>query len=145
MTIDVPQPLEEVYDFLDVLANHEAFTDHMLVDWECSGPAAGVGAKVHVKSKAAGRTEDVEIEVVEGERPRRIVERNVSAKGKRIGTGTYLLVQLPDGGTHITFEYAWQQAPLSDRLGAPVVRSVLRRGNQRALQRLADLLAARTA
>ena len=30
VTIDVPQPVEEVYDFLDVMANHEPFTNHIL-------------------------------------------------------------------------------------------------------------------
>ena len=29
MSIDVPQAREDVYDFLDVLANHELFTDHI--------------------------------------------------------------------------------------------------------------------
>ena len=38
---------------------------------------------------------------------------------------------------------AWQQAPLSERLAAPLVRAVLRRGNERAMERLAEQLAAR--
>jgi hypothetical protein len=33
VSVDIPQPREEVYDFLDVLSNHEPFTDHMLRDW----------------------------------------------------------------------------------------------------------------
>src|SRR5262245_66592356 len=45
VSIEVPQSRERVYDFLDVLGNHEQFTDHFLVDWELSGPASGVGAK----------------------------------------------------------------------------------------------------
>jgi hypothetical protein len=44
VSIEVPQAREDVYDFLDVLANHESFTDHMLRDWRCAGPARGVGA-----------------------------------------------------------------------------------------------------
>jgi len=32
VSVAVSQPAEEVYDFLDVLANHEAFLDHFLVD-----------------------------------------------------------------------------------------------------------------
>jgi hypothetical protein len=32
VSIDVPQAREDVYDFLDVLANHELFTDHMMRD-----------------------------------------------------------------------------------------------------------------
>ena len=140
VTIDVPQKREDVFDFLDVLANHEPFTDHMLVDWSLSGPDRGVGAKAHVYSKAGGRKEPVDIEVVESSSPARSVERNVSAKGKRVGRGTYELEELPAGGTRVSFTYSWDQAPLSDRALAPVVRAVLRRGNSRAMERLAAQL-----
>ncbi|NLU73175.1 SRPBCC family protein [Streptomyces sp. HNM0575] len=138
--IDVPQPREEVYDFLDVLAAHEEFTDHMLREWECSGPARGVGSAARVTAVAAGRRDRIRIEVVAAERPSRIVERNTGAGGRRVAHGTYVLRELPGGGTRVLFEYAWQSAPLSERLAAPVVRTLLRRANRRALRRLADVL-----
>jgi Polyketide cyclase / dehydrase and lipid transport len=140
VTIDVPQAREDVFNFLDVLANHEPFTNHMLVDWSLSGPDRGVGAKARVYSKAGGRKEPVDIEVIEAETPARSVERNVSAKGKRVGRGTYELTELSGGGTHVSFTYSWDRAPLLDRALAPVVRSVLRRGNARAMERLAEQL-----
>jgi hypothetical protein len=143
VTIDVPQKREDVFDFLDVLANHEPFTDHMLVDWTCSGPDRGVGAKAHVYSKAGGRKVPVDIEVIESDAPARNVERNVSAKGKRVGRGTYELSALPSGGTRVSFTYSWDQAPLGHRALAPLVRAMLRRGNERAMQRLAEQLDAR--
>jgi Polyketide cyclase / dehydrase and lipid transport len=145
VTIDVPYPREEVYDFLDVMANHEPFTNHMLKDWEYAGPDRGTGSKARVTVTAAGRSESVQIEVIAGERPSTIVEQNVSAGGQRIATGTYTLESLPKGGTRIIFEYAWQQAPLSDRAAAPLVRAILARGNRRAMSRLAEQLAARPA
>jgi polyketide cyclase/dehydrase/lipid transport protein len=141
VSIDVPQKREDVFNFLDVLANHEPFTDHMLVDWSVSGPERGVGAKARVYSKAGGRKMPVDIEVVESSAPTRNVERNVSAKGKRVGRGTYELAELPAGGTRVSFTYSWDRAPLSDRVLAPVVRAILRRGNERAMQRLATQLA----
>jgi hypothetical protein len=95
VSIDVPQPRVDVFAFLDVMANHEPFTDHMLVDWSCSGPPSGVGSKAHVFSDLAGRKEAVDIEVVSAEVPARITERNVSAKGARVATGTYDLAELP--------------------------------------------------
>jgi hypothetical protein len=144
VSIDVPQARPDVFAFLDVMANHEPFTDHMLVDWSYSGPDRGVGAKARVHSKAGGRKEAVDIEVVEAHAPSTIVERNVSAKGKRVGNGTYELAELPSGGTRVSFTYSWQQAPLADRALGPVVRSILRRGNQRAMERLAAQLAAGT-
>ena len=40
VSIDVPQQREQVYDFLDVMSNHEPFTDHMLKHWQSPGPTA---------------------------------------------------------------------------------------------------------
>jgi hypothetical protein len=144
VSIDVPQSRPDVYAFLDVMANHEPFTDHMLVDWTYppDAPAAGVGSRVRVHSTAGGRREPVEIEVIAATAPERIVERNVSAGGKRVGLGTYELTELPAGGTRVAFTYAWEQAPLPDRLLAPLVRALLRRGNERAMARLAEQLPA---
>jgi hypothetical protein len=140
VSIDVPQPIEEVYDFLDVMANHEPFTNHILRDWEYSGPDRGVGSKARVHVTAAGRTDTVEIEVVDAQRPTRIVERNIGAGGTRVANGTYTLSELPRGGTHVQFEYSWQQIPRAERVMSPVVRGMLRRANERAMERLAERL-----
>ena len=136
VSIEVPQPREQVYDFLDVLGNHEGFTDHFLVDWELSGPASGVGAKARMQVKSFGAKDVLDMEVVAAERPRMTAEESVSAKGRRRTRGTYRLEADPNGGTFIEFELEWLQATLLDRLTAPVARSVLRNANVRALQRL---------
>jgi uncharacterized protein YndB with AHSA1/START domain len=140
VTTTVAYPPERVYDFLDVMANHEPFTDHMLTDWEYSGPERGIGAKARVRAALGGRSEPVEIEVIAAERPTMIVERNIGADGKRIATGTYILEPTADGDTEIVFEYAWKQAPLSERVAAPLVRAILSSANRRALTRLAEQL-----
>jgi hypothetical protein len=139
-SIDVPQPRERVFAFLDVMANHEPFTDHMLVDWHFSGPPSGLGSKAHVKTKLGGITDEAEIEVIELEPGRMIRERNVGAKGKRVAHGTYELSDLPDGGTHIEFRWELERAPLADRALAPVLHGMLTRGNEKAMQRLAAQL-----
>ena len=74
VSVDVPNPRPEVYEFLDVLGNHEQFTDHFMVDWELSGPKRGVGAKANVRVKATGEKDRTEMEVVEADAGRRIVE-----------------------------------------------------------------------
>jgi hypothetical protein len=76
----------------------------------------------------------------DAQRRTHVVERNIGAGGKRVATGTYTLSALPAGGTHVQFEYAWQQAPLSERVISPLVRSMLRRANERAMARLAERL-----
>lgn len=106
---------QEVFDFLDIMANHEPFNDHLMRDWQLSGPKRGVGSKARVKTRALGMSDVVDIEVVDVEAPARIVERNTATKAGRTGQGGYLLEPLPDGGTRITVEYQWVVLPASRR------------------------------
>jgi hypothetical protein len=142
VTVDVPQPRQDVFAFLDVMANHERFTDHMLTDWRVSGPATGIGSKARATTKLGGRSDEIDIEVIEAEQGRRIKERNVASKGRRVGTGTYVLSDLPDGGTHIEFTYAFERIPALEKPFKPLMHSLLRRGNQRAMERLKETLQA---
>jgi hypothetical protein len=137
----VPRPREEVYAFLDVLANHEPFTDHMLVDWQYSGPAGGLGARARMRLKKPGRPDWMTLEVIETRPPSGTTEETVSARGRRRTRGTYLLEELPTGDTRVSFRFEWLTAPLIERLAAPFTRAVLRRGNRRSLERLAQQLA----
>jgi len=140
VSVDVPNSRAEAYEFLDVMANHEPFNDHLMVDWKYSGPPAGVGAKANARVKAPGSNENVDIEVIEAEPPRRIVEESLSAGGRRRTRGTYTLTDLPEGGTHIEFELAWLEAPKNERMTAPLMRAFIRRANGRAMRRLGKLL-----
>ncbi|MCO8129415.1 SRPBCC family protein [Acidimicrobiia bacterium EGI L10123] len=138
VSIDLPHDQEAVFDFLDVMANHESFNDHLMRDWELSGPARGIGSRARVTTRALGISDVVDLEVVDAERPSRIVERNVATKAGRTGEGTYELAALPDGGTRVTFEYRWIVAPRLDRLTAPLARAYIRRNNATAMRRLAE-------
>ena len=140
VSVVVPNAREQVYRHLDVLANHEEFTDHMLVDWQCSGPRSGVGARARMRLKKPGRPGWMELEVIAAEPPRTTVEETVGAAGRRRTRGTYRLEETPDGGTRISFEIAWLRIPVLERLAGPITRGVMRRGNQRSLQRLAAQL-----
>ena len=93
---------------------------------------------MRLKAVAAGHADTIDLEVIEAEAPVRTVERSVGAGGRRIATGTYILAALSNGATRVTFEYAWCKVPWSERLASPVVRTIMRRGNERAMQRLAD-------
>jgi hypothetical protein len=139
--IAVPCGREQVYRYLNVLANHEAFTDHMLIDWHCSGPRSGVGAQARMRLKKPGRADWMQLEVIGADPPRETVEETVGARGRRRTRGTYRLEETKDGGTNISFEIAWLRIPLLERLAAPITRAVMRRGNKRSLQRLALRLA----
>jgi polyketide cyclase/dehydrase/lipid transport protein len=135
VSVVVPANRDAVYRYLDVLANHESFTSHMLVDWSYSGPSSGVGARAKMRVRKPGRRDWFDLEVIEADPPRSSTEESVSAEGRRRTRGTYTLEELPAGGTRISFELAWLRAPLGERLTAPLVRALVRRGNRRSLRR----------
>ena len=141
VTTTVARPIADVYEHLAVLGNHEAFTDHMLVDWTLSGPASGVGAIADVHSTLAGRKEPVRFEVVEADPPARILERSVAAKGRRVATGEFRLADAGAGQTDVTFTFTLERAPLWERPVMPLLAPKLRRANQTSLDRLAEQLA----
>jgi len=144
VSVEVPLARDQIYDYIDVLGNHRSFTDHFLVDWSLTGPERGVGAGARVKVKRPGLTDDwLEMKVVAAERPWMSMEESLGAKGRRRTRGTYLLERLPGGGTRIVFEFTWLEAPLIERLAAPLTRSVVRRANSRSLHRLAEQLTER--
>ncbi|MEU9993155.1 SRPBCC family protein [Streptomyces sp. NPDC048045] len=141
VSVDVPHTPEEVFSFLDVMAHHERFTNHYLTNWRFSGPDRGRGSCATVTVALGGTKTDVAIEVIDAEAPRRIVERNVSAAGRRLAHGTYTIERQENGGSRIAFTYAWVRAPVADRLLAPVVRATIRRANRTVMHRLAAELA----
>ncbi len=132
----VPQPIQAVFDHLVVLANHEAFLDHFLVDWSFSGPASGVGAKGRARANAAGSQDWTEFEIVAAEEPRKIVEEGVGAGGKRRTRGTYWLEAVGDAETSVSFELEWIEASRAERLCPPLTRAFIRRPNGKAMRRL---------
>jgi hypothetical protein len=143
VSADVPNPRPEVYEFLDVLGNHEQFTDHFMVDWELSGPKRGVGAKANVRVKATGEKDRTEMEVVEADAGRRIVEEGTGgSRGRRRTRGSYTLEDLPGGGTRIDFTLEFLSLPTREKLMGPVQRAYLKRVNGKALRRLAERLSA---
>jgi uncharacterized protein YndB with AHSA1/START domain len=143
VSAEVPAPREQVYEYLDVLANHEQFTDHFMVDWELSGPRRGVGAKANVRVKATGEKDWTDMQIVEADAGRRIVEEGTGGSGgKRRTRGTYSLEDLPGGGTRITFTLEFLSLPTSERLMGPLQRAYVKRVNGRAMRRLAERLTA---
>jgi hypothetical protein len=141
VSIDVPQSREQVFAYLDVLSNHEAFTDHLLVDWSCSGPASGAGAKVRMRVKAPGKAQWIDMTAIASTPPKSNVEESIGAGGRRRTQGTYALDELPDGGTAIHFRLAFLELPPVERMFGPLIRLRMKRVNARAMLRLKETLA----
>ena len=141
VSVHVDRPRGEVFAFLDALPNHVGFTDHMLVDWSFSGPAAGVGARARMRASVPGPKDWLELEVLESTPPVRTVEETLGAHGRRRTRGTYTLEEAPGGGTLVRFELAFLESPRRERLLAPLMRRWLARGNAKAMRRLGETLA----
>jgi uncharacterized protein YndB with AHSA1/START domain len=132
----IARPRERVFDFLDDLAHHQAFTDHFLVDWTVSrGRSTGVGAAARMRAKGAGRHPWVTITVVESRRPERTVEEGRGGKdGRRRTRGIYELADAEPGATKVSLTNEFEPVGLLERVQAPLARSYLRRQNARALE-----------
>jgi hypothetical protein len=142
VSVEVPNSTHQVYEFLEVLGNHESFMDHFMVDWQLSGPERGVGAKANVRVKTTVEKDWTDVEIVEADAGRRLVEETIGGPGaKRRTRGTYLLEALPDdGGTRISFELEMVEMPRSERLMGPLNRAYVKRVNRKAMKRLKERL-----
>jgi uncharacterized protein YndB with AHSA1/START domain len=140
VAVEVARPRQEVFDVVDVAANHEKWMDHLFKDWYFEGPKRGVGAITKAQVNAPSAREKVTIEVVESVAPERIVEEGENAHGKRKTRGTYRFVELDGGRTRIEFELEWLKTPRSERLVPFLSRAFMRRANGKGMKRLADLL-----
>ncbi|HEY2536274.1 MAG TPA: SRPBCC family protein [Solirubrobacteraceae bacterium] len=144
VSILVDRPREQVFDYLQDIANHPEFTDHYLTDWRLTridSVGRGAGARFRVKAPGA-RFAWGDVTFVEVQRPHRIVEAGRTGKENRVRTrGIYELATASAGTTRVQFTLQTQPATLSDRLlegfGA---RGWMRRQNNRAMRRLRTIL-----
>jgi uncharacterized protein YndB with AHSA1/START domain len=140
VSVEVGRPRQEVFEYVDVLANHERWMGRLYKDWRFEGPKRGVGAIAKAQVDAPAASERVSFKVVESTAPERIVEEGESAHGKRETRGTYRFTELEGGGTRIEFELAWVKVPRTERIAPFVSRAFMRRALGKALKTLADLL-----
>jgi hypothetical protein len=134
----VRRPREEVFAFLDVLANHIPFNDHYMADAELSGPATGPGGHLRARVLAPGRSEWFELETIESDAPGRLVERTVAAGGRRRTRGTYRIEPAGADATSVTFELVTEAMPAYEKLLSPLVRGWMVKQLERAMARLTE-------
>jgi len=133
VSIRIAVPPEQVFERIADLSRHEAFTDHFLIDWRETGPD-----HVNVRAKVPGPEDRADVDVIERDPPKRMVEQLVAAEGKRRARSTWTLEPDGDDGTLVTFTTEKQATPALERLLAPLTDRWIRRGNERALARLRD-------
>jgi uncharacterized protein YndB with AHSA1/START domain len=144
VSIVISAPREQVFDYLQDIANHPEFTDHYLVDWHLTRiDSVGRGAGARFRVKAPGtRFSWADVTFVEVDRPYRIVEAGRAGKNNRIRTlGVYELVPGEAGTTRVRLTLQTIPATLSDRLLEGLgVRAWTRRRNARAMHRLRAII-----
>jgi uncharacterized protein YndB with AHSA1/START domain len=144
VSIVVSAPTEQVFDYLQDIANHSEFTDHFLVDWHLTRlDSVGRGAGARFRVKAPGnRFSWGDVTFSEVLRPYRLVEVGRTGKNNRIRTlGVYELAPTAGDSTRVRFTLETIPATLADRLMEGLgMRGWVRRKNQRALHRLRGIL-----
>jgi uncharacterized membrane protein len=144
VSVVIDAPREEIFDYLQDIANHPSFTDHFLVDWRLtreSSVGRGAGARFRVKAPL-NRFSWGDVTLLELQRPQRIVEGGRTGKGNRIRTlGVYELSQGASGTTRVSFTFETEPVLLSDRVREALGgRWWTRRQCARALRRLRALM-----
>ena len=144
VSIVVSAPREQVFDYLQDIANHPEFTDHFLVDWHLTridSVGRGAGARFRVKAPR-NRFSWGDVTFAEVQRPHKIVEVGRTGKNNRIRTlGEYDLAPASAGATRVSFTIETAPATLSDRIMEGLGgRRWLARKNRRAMHRLRSIL-----
>jgi uncharacterized protein YndB with AHSA1/START domain len=144
VSITVGAPREQVFDYLQDIANHPEFTDHYLVDWHLTridSVGLGAGARFRVKAPR-NRFSWADVTFVEVDAPHRIVEAGRTGKNNRIRTlGVYELSAGASGTTRVRFTLETVPATLADRLIEGLgARGWMKRKNTRAMRRLRSII-----
>jgi uncharacterized protein YndB with AHSA1/START domain len=144
VSVVIDAPREQVFDYLQDIANHPEFTDHYLVDWHLTRiDSVGLGAGARFRIKAPGnRFSWGDVTFAEVQRPHRIVEVGRTGKTNRVRTlGVYDLAQGAGGTTRVRFTLETQPATLADRIMEGLGgRGWLKRKNARAMRRLRSIV-----
>ena len=144
VSIVISAPREQIFDYLQDIANHPEFTDHYLVDWHLTREDSigrGAGARFRVKARGS-RFSWGDSTFTEVTRPHRIVEVGRTGKTNRIRTlGVYELAPAPGGATRVQFTLETDTSVLSDRILETLGgRAWLKRKNEKAMRRLRSIL-----
>ena len=144
MSTVISVPREQVFDYLQDIANHSEFTDHYLVDWHLTridSVGRGAGARFRVKMPG-NRFSWADVTFAEVDRPHRIVEVGRAGKNNRIRTlGVYELAPAASGSTRVRFTVQTEPYTFSDSLLESLgARGWTRRKVKRAMRRLRTIM-----
>jgi uncharacterized protein YndB with AHSA1/START domain len=143
-TVTIDRTPDEVFDYLEDIANHAEFTDHYLKDFRLTredsiGPGAGARFRIDAP---LNRFAWGDVTIVEADRPRRIVQRGRFGKFNRLrSVSTWELEPVGAGATLVTLTTDTEPPRLpSDKIMELIGRRWYRRSQNKALRRLRAIL-----
>jgi uncharacterized protein YndB with AHSA1/START domain len=145
VTVTIGRPREEVFAYLEDVANHSEFSDHYLKQWHLTrvdSVGQGAGARFRVDAPLQ-RFSWADFTFVEVERPHRIVAMGRGGKFNRIKTtAIWTLDDAPGGGTRVEYMVESEPPLPTDRLVETLSRqrSWFKRKVRKAMRRLQSIL-----
>jgi uncharacterized protein YndB with AHSA1/START domain len=139
----VSAPRERVFDVLADMAARPSWTDHYMRDLRLENPrSAGVGAAARYRLDAPFYRQWVETEIVEADRPRRVVEATRSGRlGHTTGEVSYELTPQGRSLTRVDMTVSTEPGTPRERVQERIAfRRWLRRRSKKALDRLREML-----
>jgi carbon monoxide dehydrogenase subunit G len=138
-SVVIARPPQEVFDFLAKFENTAVFDSSVTSSEQVSDGPVGLGSRGRGTSKVMGRTFDWTTEIVEFDRPRRLVSRSVEGK---LDFTVSLTMEPSDGGTRLTqrIEAASGLGGIFGKLADPLVERAQGRTVRANLETLAELL-----
>jgi uncharacterized protein YndB with AHSA1/START domain len=144
VSIVVSRSRDEVFAYLNDIANHSEFTDHFLGEFRLTREntvGQGAGARFRVKAPFQ-RFSWAGVSFIEVDAPRRIVEAGRGGKFNRVRLMNIFTLEPHSGGTtRVELTTETEPATISDKIGEALgARRWTRRQNRRALRRLRSIL-----
>ena len=134
----ISAPREQIFDFVCDLAGRPAYTDHFMRDYRLARvDPVGEGAAARFRLHAPLAKEYAELQVMEVDRPRQIVEQiRVGRRGRNRSLAVYDFIQEGSGLTRVELTTYGEPATLVDRMKQIGAAGWMRRQTKKALDRL---------
>jgi uncharacterized protein YndB with AHSA1/START domain len=134
----ISAPREEVFDFVCDLAARPAYTDHFMRDYRLARvDPVGPGAAARFQLRAPLAKEYAELQIMEADRPRRIVEEiRVGRRGRNRSVAVYEFIVDGGGVTRVELTTYSEPATIIDRVKELGAAAWIRRQTKKALERL---------
>jgi uncharacterized protein YndB with AHSA1/START domain len=134
----ISAPREQVFDFVCDLAGRPAYTDHFMRDYRLARvDPVGPGAAARFQLRAPLAKEYAELQIMEADRPRLIVEEiRVGRRGRNRSVAVYEFIVEGGGVTRVELSTYSEPATIIDRVKEVGAAAWIRRQTKKALERL---------